>query len=117
MMDPFEYESDLEEYSAGDTIFRTGDEGDRMYVVASGKVEIMVGETVVELVEASGILGEMALLGSRTRSATAVAVESCRLLPIDEAFFLHLVQQSPRFSLKVMNIMADRLRRSNLPRH
>jgi CRP-like cAMP-binding protein len=58
----------------------------------------------------------MALLGSRIRSATVVAAEPCRLLPIDEAFFLHLIQQSPRFSLKVMKTMADRLRRSNEPR-
>jgi CRP-like cAMP-binding protein len=74
-----------------------------------------VGEKVVEAVEAGGILGEMALLGNKTRSATAVAKTECRLLPIDEAFFLHLVQQSPRFSLKVMKIIADRLRRSNSP--
>ncbi len=115
-MDPFQYESDLEVYAEGDTIFRTGEEGHRMYVVAAGTVQILVGDEVVDTVEAGGILGEMALLGSRTRSATAVAAEQCRLLPIDETFFLHLVGESPRFSLKVMKTMADRLRRSNLPR-
>jgi CRP-like cAMP-binding protein len=87
-----------------------------MYVVAAGRVEVLVGDEVVDKVGAGGIVGEMALLGSRTRSASAVAADPCRLLPIDEAFFLHLVQQSPRFSLKVMKTMADRLRRSNLPR-
>ena len=115
-MDPFQYESDLEVYEAGDTIFRAGEEGNRMYVVAAGRVEILVGDEVVDKVDPGGIVGEMALLGSPTRSATAVAVDPCRLLPIDEAFFLHLVQQAPRFSLKVMKTMADRLRRSNLPR-
>ena len=115
-MDPFQYESDLEIYRPGDIIFHVGDEGDRMYVVAAGEVEMRVGEEVVDTVQEGGILGEMALLGSRFRSATAVARQECRLLPIDEAFFLHLVQRSPRFSLKVMKVMADRLRRSNLPR-
>ena len=61
MMDPFQYESDLEEYSAGDTIFRAGDEGHRMYVLASGKVEIMVGETVVEFDAALAEVGVIAV--------------------------------------------------------
>lgn len=116
MMDPFHYASDLEVYPAGQTIFQAGEEGDRMYVVAEGRVEVRVGAAVVEHIDAGGIFGEMALLDARTRSATAVAAEECRLLPVDEAFFLHLVQQSPRFSLKVMKTMADRLRRSNASR-
>jgi CRP-like cAMP-binding protein len=114
-MDPFQYESELEIFPEGETVFEAGQTGDRMYVVASGTVDVLVGEKVVETVEAGGIVGEMALLGTKTRSATAVAQTECRLLPIDEAFFLHLIQQSPRFSIKVMKIMADRLRRSNNP--
>ncbi len=114
-MDPFQYESELEIFPAGETVFHAGQTGDRMYVVASGTVDVLVGERVVETVDAGGIVGEMALLGTKTRSATAVAKTECRLLPIDEAFFLHLIQQSPRFSIKVMKIMADRLRRSNNP--
>jgi len=114
-MDPFEYESELEIFPEGEIVFQAGQSGDKMYVVASGTVDVLVGEKVVETVEASGIVGEMALLGTRKRSATALAKTECRLLPIDEAFFLHLVEQSPRFSLTVMKIMADRLRRSNNP--
>jgi CRP-like cAMP-binding protein len=115
-MDPFQYESDLEEYAEGEIVFRSGDEGDQMYVVASGSVEVRLAEKAVDTVGAGGIVGEKALLGSRVRSATVVAAEPCRLLPIDETFFLHLIQQSPRFSLKVMKTIADRLRRSNEPR-
>lgn len=114
-MDPFQYESELEIFPAGDTVFQAGQQGDRMYVVAEGTVAIVVGKRVVETVSPGGIVGEMALMGSNIRSATVLATSYCRLLPIDEVFFLHLVQQSPRFSLKVMRAMADRLRRTNAP--
>ncbi|HEU5100134.1 MAG TPA: Crp/Fnr family transcriptional regulator [Roseiflexaceae bacterium] len=58
-----------------------------------------------------GIVGEMALIDDRPRSATAVAATDCRLVPIDERRFTFLVQQTPMFALAVMRVMAERLRR------
>ena len=46
-------------------------------------------------------------------SATAVARTNCKLLPIDEKFFLDLVERSPHFSLQVMRVLADRLRKTD----
>ncbi len=110
-MDPLHYESELEIVSTGETIFHAGERGEKMYVVAQGQVDIMVQGKTVESVSSGGILGEMALLGSSERSATAVASKDSKLLPIDEAFFMNLVRKSPQFSLQVMRVMADRLRR------
>jgi CRP/FNR family cyclic AMP-dependent transcriptional regulator len=55
----------------------------------------------------------MALIDQSPRSATAVAKTDCKLAPIDRRRFEFMVQQTPFFSLTVMKIMADRLRRTN----
>ena len=112
-MDPYEYESGLKEFAEGDSIFQAGDPGETMFVVAEGRVDIQIRGNTVETVEKGGIFGEMALLGSEIRSADAVAVTASKLLPINEALFLRMVQKSPRFSLQLMQVIADRLRRIN----
>jgi len=112
-MDPYEYESGLKEFAAGKSIFKAGDPGETMFVVAEGRVEIKIRGKTVEIVEKGGIFGEMALLGSEIRSADAVAATPSKLLPINEALFLRMVKKSPRFSLQLMQVIADRLRRIN----
>ena len=56
------------------------------------------------------IFGEMALIDNEPRSATAVAITDVELVPISEKQFLFLVTQTPYFALKVMRILAQRLR-------
>jgi CRP-like cAMP-binding protein len=53
----------------------------------------------------------MALLDLGPRSATATAKSDCLLLAIDQGRFQQQVKKSPSFSLQVMRIMAERLRR------
>jgi len=109
----FEYASELLAFSAGQIIFKEGEPGDIMYVLAEGEAYIMIRDRVVATLGPQAILGEMALLGESERSATAVAKTRCKLLPIDEKFFLELVERSPHFSLQVMLVLADRLRKAD----
>jgi len=57
--------------------------------------------------------GEMALIDSSARSATAVARTDCELIPVDDKRFMFLVQQTPFFAIHVMRVLADRLRKTN----
>jgi CRP/FNR family transcriptional regulator, cyclic AMP receptor protein len=98
-------------YRRGDVIFERGDVADRMYVVAEGEVEIVIGDIVIDVVGPEGIFGEMALIGKEPRSATARARSDCRIVEIPEKRFLYLTQETPYFALEVMRVMADRLRR------
>jgi CRP-like cAMP-binding protein len=102
-------------FAAGQVIFRLGDPGDAMYVVKSGKVDIVCGESLIDTVGPGGIVGEMALIGGELRSATAVARTDCALTPIDERRFEVLVQQTPSFAVMVMRVLVQRLRRRSLP--
>lgn len=106
--------TDFESFLAGQVVFSEGDPGDVMYVVKDGEVDVLVGGRVIDSVGPGGILGEMALVDRRARSATAVARTDCRLVPISEQRFTFLVQETPFFALTVMRSLADRLRRQLL---
>ncbi len=97
-------------FKAGETIFKDGDPGDEMYVVLEGEVEVFVHGKSVETVGVDNFLGEMALIDSQPRSATAIAKTDCKLAPINQNRFKFLVQQTPHFALHLMQGMAERLR-------
>ncbi|NUN64803.1 cyclic nucleotide-binding domain-containing protein [Pseudanabaena biceps] len=97
--------------SAGQPIFEQGGVADRMYVVIAGEVEISINGKILDVTGAGGIVGEMALIESRSRSATAIAKTECKLVPVDAKRFTFLVQQTPNFALNVMKIMVERIRK------
>jgi CRP-like cAMP-binding protein len=101
--------------SPGTVLFAAGDPGDEMYVVRTGSVDLMIGNTLVEKVGPGGILGELALVDPAPRSATAVAGPECTLVRVDQHEFDDLVRRVPGLALEVMKVMARRLRRSNPP--
>jgi CRP/FNR family cyclic AMP-dependent transcriptional regulator len=98
-------------FAAGKVIFAQGEMGDVMYVVVEGEAQIVIDGKPVEVVRSGGILGEMALIDSRPRSATAIARISSVLVPISESSFGDLVRRRPEFALHVMRVLANRLRR------
>lgn len=107
----FRFSTDLKLFSAGQTIFNQGDPGDVMYVVLDGQVDILLSSQLVETVDCGGILGELALIDSRPRAATAVARSDVRLVPIDRERFTFMVDETPFFAAQVMEAIAQRLRR------
>ena len=99
---------------AGDFLFMEGDKGDALYIVKSGSVRIISGDTVYETVRAGGVVGEMALVDKGTsRSASVTAVTAAELIRIDVPKFLALVARSPDFALAIMRVVSHRLRVMN----
>lgn len=98
---------------AGTTLFRAGDQPDFLYILVEGQANILVGSTIVEVAARGALLGEMALIDGKPRSATVVARTACKVVPIDVAHFDLLVQETPAFSRYVMNAMVERMRRMN----
>ena len=98
-------------FEPGEVIFREGDKGDKMYVVRSGAIEILLHGKVIETVVQGGIFGEMALIDGSPRVATARAKTLCEVCAISERSFLFLVDEMPYFALFVMRTLVDRLRR------
>jgi CRP-like cAMP-binding protein len=100
-------------FKAGETIFNEGDPASELFVVKHGRVDIRLGSRAIETVPENGIFGEMALIDQAPRSATAIAGTDVDLVPVGEKQFLFLVGQTPFFALKVMRLLARRLRQTS----
>lgn len=105
------------DYDAGDVLFREGDAGDFMYVIQSGSVEIRrkVGdhERVLAVLPPGEFLGEMALINSRPRSATAVVRDPARLLVIEARTFEAMLRGRVEIAVRLIKSLAGRLERAN----
>ncbi len=100
------------ELAVGQRLFSSGDDGDSMFSVLEGSIELYDGLRLVETVHVGGIIGELALIERAPRSLHAVAAAPTKVAIVDEAEFTYLVQNHPTFALLVMRSMAERLRRN-----
>src|SRR5262249_36307536 len=98
---------------AGGTIFKEGETAKELYGIQSGQGEIELGNRLLATLEANDIFGEMALIDSAPRSATAIAKTDVALVPVSKKDFLSLVSRAPTFALDLMSMMARRLRAAN----
>ena len=121
------------EFNAGDVIIKEGEEGDTVYIIDRGLVEVSMSITLAGGIwdEESGAIekvlvklgpgamfGEMAFIyDDDQRSATIVALEDCSLLETTSRDFQEFAEQdlasAYRIILNIAKIIADRLRRSN----
>ncbi len=105
-------------FSAGDTIFQEGDSGDGVYVVAEGTVLITAllnEETRCDLsrLRKGDFFGEMAVIDSGPRSATASVTEETVVYFVPREGILKLLEISPAFSLTLIREVTKRIREFN----
>jgi CRP-like cAMP-binding protein len=112
--------SQLEEiaFPAGSLIFRRGDPGDAIYIVASGEVEIYLedslGERIVfETVKAGDFFGELSLLDGDPRSASAQALVETKALKVDRDDLGLLFTRHPSAAMDILAIIGRRLREAD----
>ena len=102
-------------YSDGEIIFKEGEEGDRMYVVQSGKVKITkkttLGDFTIATLESGEIFGEMALFDRLSRSATVTALGDVRVLSINKKKLFSTITMDPTLVFKILETMSQRIRR------
>jgi CRP/FNR family transcriptional regulator, cyclic AMP receptor protein len=110
-IDMFRNTREFQTFGAGTVIFREGDPGDRMYVVLEGQIDLLVKGKRVDSLGPGGVFGEMAIIDATPRSATAIAARDTQLVPVSEKRFQVLVQQTPRFAIQIMRVLAERLRK------
>jgi len=77
--------------SAGETLFRQGDHGDRFYIVDAGEIEIEIDGRVANVLEPGDHFGEIALLRDIPRTATARARRESQLYALERDTFLSAV--------------------------
>ena len=94
-------------------VMREGQAGAFLYVVKSGRVAISIRGSVVEVVQAGGIFGEMALVDQSPRTASATTLTECGLLQVDRPSLLAAVGAQPGFAMAMLRGVAERLRYMN----
>lgn len=103
------------EVATGQTVFREGDPGSEMYIIESGRIDIMRidrGKTPLATLEAGDFFGEMAVLEDQPRFATAIATQPTRLLKIDRAAFSGVLSGNVEIAVRIMRKLTARLRRA-----
>jgi CRP/FNR family transcriptional regulator, cyclic AMP receptor protein len=99
---------------AGTLILREGDVGESLYVVVSGSVRIHSEDRELTVFHRGDCLGEMALLDSAPRSASATALEETVLLEIDQINFYQVMETYPEIMKEVVRLLTRRLRAANI---
>lgn len=94
-------------------LFKEGDIGDSMYIIYKGEVKIHKGETTLAVLKEKEVFGELSLLDSETRSASATANVDCFLFKIDQEPFYELVETRPEVAKGFIKILCQRLRAQN----
>ena len=111
-----------ETFLAGDSVFKEGDEGDTLFIVESGLVEIykiIRGDVdrVLGTIGPGEIFGEMTFIDGSRRSAGARTVEPSALLTLSRASFNKLAEKHPGVAAATFaalaQILAERLRHQN----
>ena len=106
----------------GEYVFREGDEGDRLYIIADGEVRISrevpgTGEEAITVLKKGACFGEMSVLDHSTRSTDAIVHTSCTLLMITRANFELMLDSDHELGYKllwsVVRMLCQRLRITN----
>jgi CRP/FNR family cyclic AMP-dependent transcriptional regulator len=83
----------------------SGKSASRMYFIAEGEVALTIGGKALDT-----IVGEMAVISERPRSATATAKVPLRAYSLNAAELQSALAKTPEFALMLMSVMFDRLR-------
>jgi predicted acylesterase/phospholipase RssA/CRP-like cAMP-binding protein len=112
--------AELVRFPRGSILVREGDPADAMYILLTGRVEVIVeraggADILVDILRAGECLGDLALLLGQRRTATARAVRDCSAARIGAEDFAWLIEKAPGFTIRLARIIADRLQRTTHP--
>ncbi len=101
--------------TAGQLLFRKGDDGNALFGVLEGKVRISTSspngrEVIISVMEPGDVFGEIALLDGLPRTADARTLEPCTLLKIQRRDFRPLLEREPKLCLHLLELLCERLR-------
>lgn len=104
--------------NAGETLFHSGDPGESLFVVRSGSIELYIKDTagqkiVLTIAEEGNLFGELSLLDSGPRTATAIALTDTELLVLDRDDLLLLFQKRPDAALNMLAAMSTMTRKAD----
>jgi CRP-like cAMP-binding protein len=95
---------------AGATVFQLGEPGASMYVILSGRIDMVNGERVIESLGTDAAFGMMSLIDALPRTATALVSEDAQLAVIDRRKYQFMLHELPSFAIFLIQTLANRVR-------
>jgi CRP-like cAMP-binding protein len=94
-------------------IFSEGEIGDELYIIQKGSVKIVKivdnKEMLLAVLKAGDIFGEMAVLESKPRAASAIAYADCQVLAVNKANFTTMISTQPQIVARLTILLAERI--------
>src|SRR3954470_16976056 len=99
-----------QEFQAGKTIFHAGDVAQCMYIIFKGNIRIHKGEHTLAVLKETDFFGELSLLDTDTRSASATTDTEVLLLKIDQEPFYELMENRIEVAKGIIKTLCRRLK-------
>jgi CRP/FNR family cyclic AMP-dependent transcriptional regulator len=105
--------------SEGEVLFRKGDKGSSMFIIEEGSIEITIPipnqkrEERISVLHEAEFLGELSMVDGLPRTASARALEPCRLLEMKREDFIRFLMERPAVSISMVSEIGKRLRETN----
>lgn len=102
----------LVDLAKGEVLFRQGDTGDALYVVAEGSVQVIEEGSprrVLAVLQEGEFFGEVALVTDQPRNATVEAAEDTQVIAIGREVVQRLAVDDPNFIPAILRFLRDRL--------
>lgn len=102
----------------GHTLFQAGDPGDSLFIVRVGQIELFIKDTVGQKIvlhaaEPGDMFGELAMLDSGPRTATALALMESEVLVLDRDDLIMLFQRKPEAALNMLASLSGLTRKAD----
>jgi hypothetical protein len=102
-----------ERHNESSIIFEKGDKGDCMYIIYSGEVKVHDDESLIAVFKEHDFFGDLSMLDTETRSATATALVESVLLRLDQDAIYELMNDRIEVAQSVIRILCSRIRDLN----
>ena len=102
-----------ERFEQGSVIFNKGDKGDCMYIIYSGNVKIHDGKSVLATFDQRNFFGDLAMLDTEPRSATATSETESVLLRLEQEAIYELMDDRIEVAQGIIKTLCERIRNLN----
>ena len=109
--------AEVQEVPAGEVLARTGEPGDRFFVIVDGSARVEVSPQNTGRIGPGAFFGEISLLDGEPRSATVIADTAMRLLVIPRRDFVTLLREVPSLTDRMLITLCQRLRSAEKARN
>jgi CRP-like cAMP-binding protein len=108
----------VQRYRQNQTIYHKGDTGISLMAVLSGRVKISSvsadgKEAILNIIDAGTVFGEISFLDGKDRSADVTAMQDTELMVLDRRDFIPFLEKHPQITVGLIEVLCERLRRTN----